>query len=191
MSDDEITAAHVEKETLQVAVYVPAHGKREGSSPLFDHSRDKLIAREGGRCWVCGRTAEEAGHPLEAHHHPVERCFAEEMDWELIRDDCLKGAWGPSAQAFDWVGFFEGAAQVTVHVDADLVEPAHDYAYLQPKDVYLFVDDMTVNGELLCKDHHTVGDEGKHTLPYPIWVAQRYAREGVKFSDREVIHRAT
>ena len=57
--------------------------------------------------------------------------------------------------------------------------------------VYDFVDDMTVNGLLLCKDHHTVGDEGIHTLPGPIFLAQKYGKEGYQFTKLEVIHHAT
>ena len=191
-----MTDAHVEKETLTVAVNIPQHDDRGGATPTFVKSRLVLIAREGGRCYICGRTAEQSGHPLEGHHHPVERCFAEEIDWEMFRDDCKMGMWGPHAQAFDWNNFFDGAIPVTVTVTypADLIdgnkETTEIYTYLHPKDIYLFVDDMTVNGELVCRDHHTVADEGKHTIPFPIWIAQRYARKGVRFSDREVIHRA-
>lgn len=158
------TIAHDEIETLKVDICIPEHEERGSASALFIRTRKSLIEREGGRCWICGRTEEESGHPLEAHHHPVERCFAEEIDFGLVRADALSGHLGPHPQAFDWVAF-----------------------QAQP-DIYQFVDDMTVNGLLLCKDHHTVGNEGIHTLPGPIWLAQRYAKEGVKFSNQEVIH---
>ena len=154
---DAVTEAHEEKETLKVEVFIPEHAARGGATPLFNHSRDALIARDGGRCWVCQRNAEEAG-PLEAHHYPVERCLAEAVDWSvgsLIRRDF---------PLFDWAAF--------------------DRA----NDIYFFVDDMRVNGKLLCKDHHTHGDTGIHTLPHPLWVAQRYAKEGYQFTPDEKIH---
>ena len=161
------TAAHVEKETLSVDVNVPEHGARV-TTALFTRTRLALIAREGGRCFICCRTEAEAG-PLEAHHHPLERCFAEEIDWQRAALDCQAGvmAFTPgqraAMEAFDWTKF----------------DPAHWET---------FVDDMTVNGLLLCKDHHTAADDGIHTVPGPIFLAQRYAKEGVKFNSREVIH---
>jgi hypothetical protein len=98
--------------------------------------------------------------PLEAHHFPIERSLAEAVDW------------GPKAQIrldfpqFDWAAFDKA------------------------RDPYLFVDDMTINGLLLCKPHHTGVDEGIHMLPHPLWIAQRYAREGYQFSGVEIIHHA-
>lgn len=47
-----------------------------------------------------------------------------------------------------------------------------------PADPYTFVDDMTVNGLLLGKAHHTGKDVGIHDMPFPLWIAQKYAREG-------------
>lgn len=49
---------------------------------------------------------------------------------------------------------------------------------------------MTVNGLLICKAHHIGEDEGIHMLPWPICIAQRYAKEGTRFNSREVIHHA-
>lgn len=152
-----VTEVHEEKETLAVDVLLPGHEARV-TTPLFRHSRQALEDREGGRCFVCGCTAPEVG-PLEAHHHPIERSFAEMIDWapgSRIRRDF------PS---FDWAAF-----------DAAGGDP------------YLFVDDMRVNGLLLCKGHHIGKDEGIHALPFPIWMAQRYGREGYKFSAAEVLH---
>jgi hypothetical protein len=159
MSTDQI---HEEKETLSIAINIPGHEART-TTPLFRHSKQKLIERVGGRCWMCNRTAEESGHPLEAHHHPIERSLANMIDWDLFRLDCVAGLWGPYAAAFDWPNFND-------------------------TDPYTFVDDMTVNGELLCKAHHTGLDEGKHDLPFPLWVAQKYGKEGYQFSAIEVIH---
>lgn len=152
----DVTKPHEERETLSVEVILPGHAPRE-TTPLFARTRALLIQREGGRCWTCGRTADESGHPLEAHHHPVERAFAEMIEWgpgSAIREMFPHFAW----DRFD------------------------------PKDPYTFVDDMTVNGLLLCKEHHTGKDEGIHALPYPIWLAQKYGREGYKFSEVEIIH---
>lgn len=148
-----VTDTHEEKQTLTVDVNIPGHEPRK-TTALFERTKRLLIEREGGRCYVCGRTAEEAGHPLEAHHHPVERSLANMIDWGLVK---------PLFPDYDWSRFDEA-------------------------DPMSFVDDMTVNGLLLCKAHHTGKDEGIHALPYPLWVAQRLGKEGYQFSDLEVIH---
>ena len=151
-----VNETHTEKETLSIEVNIPGHDARVTTS-LFTRTRKELIEREGGRCFVCGRNAEESGHPPEAHHHPIERSFAEMIDWgedSLIRKDYPN---------FDWANF-------------------------DPKDPYSFVDDMTVNGLLLCKAHHIGKNEGIHAIPYPIWLAQRYGREGYEFSSVEILH---
>ncbi|MCM2493709.1 hypothetical protein ACVCIH_13080 [Burkholderia glumae] len=155
-----VTAAHAERETLAVLVNIPEHAERT-TTALFARTRKVLIEREGGRCFICNATAQEAGHPLEAHHHPIERSFAELIDWDRFKAAALAGEFGERVRAFDWAAF--------THWEQ-------------------FVDDMTVNGLLLCKAHHIGKDEGIHALPFPIWIAQRYAREGYQFSDIEIIH---
>jgi hypothetical protein len=153
MSVDQI---HEMKEMLTVDVNIPGHAPRT-TTALFRKSRLHLLERDGGVCWVCGCTADETGHPLEAHHYPIERSFAEMVDWaegSQIRKDFPKFGWGSFDEA----------------------------------DPYSFVDDMNVNGRLLCKAHHVGKDEGVHELPEPVWLAQRYGKEGYVFSDVEIIH---
>ena len=108
-------------------------------------------------CWVCGTTEQ-----LEAHHDPVERALTELVDWERFAKDATAGFYGPNARTFDWDHF-------------DQADP------------YTFVDNMLHNGLLLCKEHHIEKDTGIHMLPYPVWIAQRTAKSGYKFSDAEVI----
>lgn len=185
-----VTDVHVERETLSVEVNIPGHEARTTTS-LFTHSKKLLIEREGGRCWISGATAEESGHPLEAHHYPIERSMANMIDWDRFATDCKKGQWGPHAQAFDWEKFFEDA-----HVVRDRVSPtephdefkAHTRTRRVPLDPYLFVDDMTVNGMLLTKQHHTAKNDGIHDMPFPLWVAKRYGFEGYVFSSTTTIH---
>jgi hypothetical protein len=157
-----MTQAHTERETLSVEVNIPEHQDRT-TTALFTRTRRLLIEREGARCSICNATAAESGHPLEAHHHPIERSLAEMIDWERFKLDAQSGYWGPHIKAFDWDNF------------TDWVQ---------------FVDDMTVNGLLLCKTHHTAKDSGIHTMPFPLYIAQKYAKEGYVFSSTEVIHHA-
>jgi|ERR1700744_264068 len=155
-----VIQAHAEKETISIEVNIPTHDARK-TTALFERTRKLLIERERGRCYICGETAEESGHPLEAHHHPIERSMSELIDWDAFKATALAGHLGAAIQAWDW-GSFKTWEQ--------------------------FVDDMTVNGLLLCKSHHVGIDEGIHFLPYPIWIAQKYAKDGYQFSDAEVIH---
>jgi hypothetical protein len=157
------TKAHEEKETLSVEVNIPEHKQRGSASALFVRTRKQLIDRDGGKCFICGRNEQESGYPLEAHHSPIERCVAEIIDWELFKKDALSGLLGEHIKTFDWANF-------------------------DSQDPYSFVDNMMVNGALLCKDHHIGLDEGIHTLPYPLWIAQKYVKNGYKFSDFEIIH---
>ena len=66
--------------------------------------------------------------------------------------------------------------------------PSFGWGSFDESNPYSFVDDMNVNGRLLCKAHHIGKDEGIHDLPEPVWLAQRYGKEGYKFSDIEIIH---
>ncbi|BDD93553.1 hypothetical protein PanNE5_29930 [Pandoraea sp. NE5] len=163
MSD--VTQTHEEKETLTVDVLLPGHDPRT-TTALFTRTRKTLIERDSGRCFVCGGTEQDTGHPLEAHHHPIERSTANMIDWSRLAEDCRVGIWGEKAKAFDWNAFL-GA---------------------QPFDPYRFVDDMTVNGMLLCRNHHIGKGEGIHMLPLPLLIAQKYAIEGYRFTPTEIIH---
>lgn len=159
MSVNEI---HEQKETFTSDVFIPGHEKRATTS-LFTHTRKQLIERENGRCYICGGTSETSGNPLEAHHHPVERSFANMIDWALVKIQVQKGIWGEHTKSFDWSTFDES-------------------------DPYSFVDNMLVNGLLLCKAHHTGVNEGIHDLPYPVWLAQKMGKEGYQFTKEEIIH---
>lgn len=160
-----MTASHHEKETLAVDVIIPAHADRV-TTALFRETREKLLQRDGGRCWICDRTAAESGHPLEAHHVVIERCVTEMVDWPRFIAQAKRGDYGYYVQTFDWDSF----------------DPAKPYD---------FVDDMTANGRVLCKSHHVGKNEGIHNLPGPLWLPQRFAKDGYKFSDVEVIHYGT
>lgn len=66
--------------------------------------------------------------------------------------------------------------------------PSFGWGSFDEANPYTFVDDMNVNGLLLCEAHHIGKDEGIHDLPHPLWVAQRYGKDGYKFSGFEIIH---
>jgi hypothetical protein len=182
-----VNESHEQKATLALDLYIPGHEPRV-TTPLFHKTRLALIERDRGRCYISGMTAEELGEPLEAHHYPLERCYATAIDWQHFADDCKAGEWGHFAQAFDWDAFFVGATLQTVAIPADGTMPAHAEIFVVPRDPYLFVDDMTVNGRLLGKRYHTGKNSGIHAVPHPNWLAQKYLKDGTPFSPTEVIN---
>jgi hypothetical protein len=156
----DITVDHEERLTISEDFISPGHAQRGNATPLFERTRKELLARKDGRCFICNCTSAETGHPLEAHHSPVEHELANMMDWTesgFLRKDFPD---------FDWANF-----------DAQ-----------SPIDPMLFVDNMLFNGIALCKHHHTGKDQGIHFLTHSVWIAQRYAKEGYKFSAVETIH---
>lgn len=66
--------------------------------------------------------------------------------------------------------------------------PHFDWANFDETAPYSFVDNMLINGLLLCKTHHIEVGRGIHAMPYPLWIAQRYAKDGYVFSNLEIIH---
>lgn len=155
---------HDLKETITVDINTPGHEPRGAATPLFRKTREELLQLQPG-CWCCG-----AKEGLEAHHFPIERSLAGLVDWALVTKDAKEGNLGKTpeqrkaAASFDFTGIED--------------------------DPYRFVDNMLVNGLILCKKHHTGKEEGIHATTGPIWEAQRYAKEGYKFNEVEIIHHA-
>lgn len=161
MSTEDI---HELKETLEVEVNTPGHPPRTTSS-LFKRSKKALFTLSTalsfhppmGRCFICNKTQEELGEPLEAHHFQIEWSFGDgPIDWDLVKED------NPN---FDWDSF-------------------------DPNDPYKFVDNMTAQGVLLCKKHHTGKGTGIHNIPFGLWIMQRYLKAGYVFNEYEVIEHA-
>jgi hypothetical protein len=174
-----VTEDHEQTETLKTDVIEPGHETRGAATPLFKRTRLALIQREQGKCWLSGLTAKELG-PLEAHHWPVERCWAERWDWPRFAKAAQSGKFGPGPQGFDWTDFFKGGVTITA--------PDTGKPFCKVRDPYLFVDNMLVNGRLLGKQFHVHVDAGAHNLTESQWLAQGFLAEGYKFSPTEVIH---
>lgn len=83
-----IKGTHEQKETFVVDINLPDHDPRTTTS-LFSKTKKQLIERNGGRCWICNKTEEQSGHPLEAHHMIIEWAFANAVDWNLVKADFL------------------------------------------------------------------------------------------------------
>jgi hypothetical protein len=158
-----VTENHEEKETLVIDVTLPGHDQRV-TTPLFERTRAELIKLEDGRSFVTGKTAAEAGSPLESHHFFIERCLAEAADWDEFRK---------------YVGRLKS-----------IVDRAHAFCEANPEldDIMTFVDDQTVNGMLIEKHLHTGAGEGIHAVPFPLWQFWCYGKDGFKFSGTDCVY---
>jgi hypothetical protein len=150
---------------ITFSVNYPAHSPRV-DSPLFIKTKKLLNTASGGKCFICGRTAKETKVPHEAHHHPIMYSMMDVVDWTIFAVEAQRGDYGSGPQKFPWANF-------------------------DPKNPVSFVDDMRYNGILLCKNHHTGPNMGVHVLPWPLFIAQKYAKAGYKFSDSEIIIHST
>ena len=163
MPDDTIiTAAHEDKETFTEDFNVPAHEQRE-TTPLFTRTRHEVLTRDGAKCFCCGLTEAQTGKPLEAHHWLIERCLAAAVNW----------------REFCW--FIANLKK--------LVDAAYDFCQKNPNltNVMDFVDNMTVNGMLLCKEHHTAKGTGIHRTTFSFWLLQCFGLDGYKYTDDEIL----
>lgn len=156
---------HEEKETIVVDVNLPGHGARV-TTPLFSRSREEAIKEFGDRCFMCNRTSEEAGEPIEWHHVFVERCLAEAVDWYRVREYIGK--------------LFVLISRAKAFCDANS----------EIDDIMDLVDDMRVNGMPLCKEHHTGASEGLHYLPAPLHQLFATGRDGFIFDHGKPIEHA-
>jgi len=93
--------AHAVSRVLHETVYTPSHPKRGESSPEFKASK-KALEEVSATCWVCGKTAQESGSPLEGHHLNTEFSLANSVDIDKIRESF------PNAKSVeDWLDSVE------------------------------------------------------------------------------------
>src|SRR5665213_3222048 len=77
--------AHAVSRTLHETVYTPTHPQRGASSPEFQASK-KALEAISATCWICGKTAEESGAPLEGHHLNTEWSLINAADWAKVQE---------------------------------------------------------------------------------------------------------
>lgn len=100
-----MTKAHVQHETLRLDLWYPEHEPRE-SDPhykLFERARAHMKANTDlWRCHSCGKTEEELGEPLQAHHHLIEYALQNGYDARKFEADHpeFKGLLDGSDEAF-------------------------------------------------------------------------------------------
>ena len=156
----EIELPRYESETEQVrhgrrmsnhyTVYYPAHAPRKNSS-IYNKTHAQLKTQP---CFVCGKTSADGLH-METHHYYCEKAFQNAYDWKKFAQfaqTCYTPQGIRLGPQFDW--------------DAVAADP----------DIFV---DSPYNMIVLCKEHHTSGGRGIHHVPYPDWIAQKFARDGV------------
>lgn len=153
---------HEQKETLTVDVLLPGHDPRV-TTALFLKTK-RLLMKVGG---LLGFTVKR----------PAGRCWI----CQRTEDEC-----GP----LEAHHFGVERAYIQANLRWDLIQedfPLFDWKNFDPAKPADFVDNMAAQGILLCKEHHTGKDSGIHTLPFSIWIMQRYLAAGEEFNPNEVI----
>lgn len=159
-----MTDSHEEKETLSVDVTIPAHAKR-ATTALFTKTK-RFLMKVGGALGF--NIKQEPG-----------RC------WICGRTEAELG------QPLEAHHFGIERAYLDAKIRWNVVQqdfPIFDWKNFNPDNPVEFVDNMTSQGMLLCKAHHTGKDTGIHMLPFSLWIMQRYLADGDRFSPTEVIH---
>lgn len=158
-----VNDVHDLKDTLTVEVETPGHEARGAASALFKSSKKAIFTNA----------------PVLSIHPAPGRCFicnaTEEELGAPLEAHHFGIEWSFSNASINW----------------ELIKqdfPSFNWKDFDESNPMTFVDDMTAQGLLLCKEHHTGRDAGIHNLPFTLWYAQRYLKDGYKFSDLEVIH---
>jgi hypothetical protein len=92
-----LVSAHAVSRSLHETVYTPSHPKRGSSSAEFRASKEALEKETPG-CWVCGRSAEQVGAPLEGHHLHAEWSLINSVDLAKIQE-----SWPQAKSLQEWL----------------------------------------------------------------------------------------
>ena len=152
------TSAHIDRRTLTEIVQYPAHGPREQDSHyhVFEAARRHLIDVLGVGCWIGGATKAQiaAGLPVDHLCHGATQLEAHHAIAEFA-----------GLEAEDWQKVSADFPQLGIHSEEDWFNAAESEGGLQ----------------ILCDKHHRDGRHGIHSITYPVWRLDRYARTGYEF----------
>jgi hypothetical protein len=137
-------------------VNYPLHDKRK-KSKTYVATRIELIDRLDIGCFICGKCKSEYNSiELETHHFYIEKVATNAIDWKKFGEfskNCYNIQTGENINKFNW----------------EEVEKNPD----------IFVDSK-YNMIVLCKMHHRQ-KKGIHSIPYPDWILQKFAKGGFEF----------
>lgn len=155
---EQAPAAHFERRTLHEVVAYPPHAPRE-SDPhykIFHHAQHRLIHELGTGCWIGGATLAEIKAGLPIGH----RCA---NATQLEAHHAIAEFAGLSET--DWRKVAADFPQAGIHSDEDWLRFAESEAGLL----------------ILCDIHHRHPGKGIHSVTYPAWLLDRYARPEWEF----------
>lgn len=154
---------HEQKETLSVDVIIPDHPKRT-TTALFTKTKRLLM-----------HAATALGFNVKRE---AARCWI-----------CNKTA-AEVGKPLEAHHFGIERAYIDANIRWNVVQqdfPIFDWKNFDPAKPEEFIDNMSAQGILLCKEHHTGKGTGVHDLPFSLWIMQRYLADGTRFSPTEVI----
>ena len=142
-----VEGEHTRNMSAHYTVHYPAHEPRKASS-LYNKTHRSMKEME---CFICGKSKSKDGISVETHHFYCEKVFQDVFDWKKFGEFAEKNVnlqTGAPMGGFDW-------SEVAVNPE-------------------LFVDSAS-NMIVLCKEHHRSGRKGIHHVPFPEWMAQKFA----------------
>lgn len=153
-----MTEAHFEKRTLRENAKYPKHAPREEDVhyKVFHHAQHHLIHELGAGCWIGGATLEQIHSGLAADH----RCFGAK---QLEAHHSVAEFAG--LNEIDWQKVAKDFPQAELHSDEDFLNFAEGEGGLM----------------ILCDIHHREAGRGIHSVTYPVWLLDRYAKDEWEF----------
>jgi hypothetical protein len=150
--------AHYEARTLREVVAYPPHGPRAGDPhyKIFEHARRHLINDLGAGCWIGGATLAQIKAGLPAGH----RCAGAN---QLEAHHAVAEFAG--LNEIDWQKVAKDFPQAGLHSDEDFLRFAESEGGLM----------------IICNIHHRSAGQGIHSVTYPAWLLDRYARDEWEF----------
>jgi hypothetical protein len=151
--------AHYERRTLREVVAYPPHGPRRSDPQhdVFEHARQHLIYALKVGCWIGGATHEQ----IKAGLPEGRRCYGAT---QLEAHHAVAEFAGLNAE--DWRKVEADFPQAGIHSDEDFKHFANSEGGLM----------------ILCDIHHRDAGRGIHTITYPAWLLDRYARDDWEFT---------
>ena len=150
--------AHYEARTLRELVAYPPHEPRAGDPhyKIFREARHHLIYALGVGCWIGGATDMQ----IKAKLPPGHRCYGAV---QLEAHHAVAEFAGLSE--IDWQKVAGDFPQVGIHSDEDFLRFAESEGGLT----------------VICDVHHRAAGKGIHSVTYPAWLLDRYARDAWEF----------
>lgn len=150
--------SHVERRTLHELAVYPPHAPREedGHYKIFHHAQHRLIHVLGVGCWIGGANLAQITAGLAVGH----RCYGAT---QLEAHHAVAEFAGLSE--IDWQKVARDFPQANLHSDEDFLSFAESEGGLM----------------ILCDIHHRHAGRGIHSITYPVWLLDRYAREEWEF----------